>query len=283
MIKFTKMQGLGNDFICMNYEDVYKYNLKIFSKFICDRHFGIGADGLILIGTSKVADCKMRIFNSDGTEAEMCGNGIRCLAKYVYEKNIVKKEKIRIETLAGIKEVKYKLENEKIMALNVNMGTPQLDINKLPIYIPNNYKYKERKCKILIKAQDKEFLGLFLTVGNPHTVIEIKDIKNFEVTKYGKIVENYKYFPQKTNVEFVEIVNENNIKLRVWERGVGETFACGTGAVAAAYAMYIENKIKNNVVVELEGGKLNISIDEKTNEVYMEGPAVNIFNGEIDL
>ena len=225
----------------------------------------------------------MRIFNSDGTEAEMCGNGIRCLAKYVYEKNIVKKEKIRIETLAGIKEVKYKLENEKIMALNVNMGTPQLDINKLPIYIPNNYKYKERKCKILIKAQDKEFLGLFLTVGNPHTVIEIKDIKNFEVTKYGKIVENYKYFPQKTNVEFVEIVNENNIKLRVWERGVGETFACGTGAVAAAYAMYIENKIKNNVVVELEGGKLNISIDEKTNEVYMEGPAVNIFNGEIDL
>lgn len=283
MIKFTKMQGLGNDFICMNYEDVYKYNLKIFSKFICDRHFGIGADGLILIGASKVADCKMRIFNSDGTEAEMCGNGIRCLAKYVYEKNIIKKEKIRIETLAGIKEVKYKLENEKIMALNVNMGTPQLDINKLPIYIPNNYKYKERKCKILIKAQDKEFLGLFLTVGNPHTVIEIKDIKNFEVTKYGKIVENHKYFPKKTNVEFVEIVNENNIKLRVWERGVGETFACGTGAVAAAYAMYIENKIKNNVVVELEGGKLNISIDEKTNEVYMEGPAVNIFNGEIDL
>lgn len=283
MIKFTKMQGLGNDFICMNYEDVYKYNLKIFSKFICDRHFGIGADGLILIGTSKIADCKMRIFNNDGTEAEMCGNGIRCLAKYIYEKNIIKKEKIRIETLAGIKEVEYKLENQKIMALNVNMGIPQLDINKLPIYIPNSYKYKERKCKILIKVQDKEFLGLFLTVGNPHTVIEIKDIKNFEVTKYGKLVENHKYFPKKTNVEFVEIVNENNIKLRVWERGVGETFACGTGAVAAAYAMYIENKIKNNVVVELEGGKLNISIDEKTNEVYMEGPAVNIFNGEIDL
>lgn len=283
MIKFTKMQGLGNDFICMNYEDVYKYNLKIFSKFICDRHFGIGADGLILLGASKIADCKMRIFNSDGTEAEMCGNGIRCLAKYVYEKNIIKKDKIKIETLAGIKEVEYKLENEKIMSLNVNMGIPQLDINKLPIYIPNSYKYKQKKCKIQIKAQDKEFLGLFLSIGNPHTVIEVKDIKNFEVTKYGKIVENYKYFPKKTNVEFVEIINENNIKVRVWERGVGETFACGTGAVAAAYSMYIENKVQNNVTVELEGGKLNISINEKTNEVYMEGPAVNIFNGEIDL
>ncbi len=283
MIKFTKMQGLGNDFVCMKYEDVCQYNLKIFSKFICDRHFGIGADGLILLGTSKIADCKMRIFNNDGTEAEMCGNGIRCLAKYIYEKNIIKKEKITIETLAGIKEVEYKLENQKIMALKVNMGVPELDISKLPIYTPNNYKHKEKKCKIMIKAQDKEFLGLFLSVGNPHTVIEVKELKDFEVTKYGKIVENYKYFPKKTNVEFVEIVNENNIKVRVWERGVGETFACGTGAVASAYSMYIENKVKNKVTVELEGGKLNIEINPETNEVYMEGPAVNIFDGEIDL
>lgn len=283
MIKFTKMQGLGNDFVCMKYEDVCKYNLKIFSKFICDRHFGIGADGLILLETSKIADCKMRIFNNDGTEAEMCGNGIRCLAKYIYEKNIIKKEKITIETLAGIKEVEYKLENQKIMALKVNMGVPELDISKLPIYTPNNYKHKEKKCKIMIKAQDKEFLGLFLSVGNPHTVIEVKELKDFEVTKYGKIVENYKYFPKKTNVEFVEIVNENNIKVRVWERGVGETFACGTGAVASAYSMYIENKVKNKVTVELEGGKLNIEINPETNEVYMEGPAVNIFDGEIDL
>lgn len=283
MIKFTKMQGLGNDFICMNYEDVSRYNMKIFSKFVCDRHFGIGADGLILYGKSNIADCKMRIFNSDGTEAEMCGNGIRCLAKYVYDKNIIKKEKLKIETLAGIKEIKYKLENKKIMAVKVNMGIPQMDTSKLPVYIPNNYKNKRQKCKLSIKAADKELIGIFLKVGNPHTVIEVKDLKNFQVTKYGKIVENYKYFPQKTNVEFVEIVNEKNIRIRVWERGVGETLACGTGAVASCYALYSENKIENNCTVELEGGKLNIDIDKDTGEVYMEGPAVNIFEGDIDL
>lgn len=283
MIKFTKMQGLGNDFVCMKNEDVDKCDLKILSKFICDRHFGIGADGLILLGKSEIADCRMRIFNNDGTEAEMCGNGIRCLAKYIYEKNIIKKEKIKIETKAGIKEIQYKLENEKIMTLKVNMGIPQLDINKLPIDIPNNHKHQEEKCKILIKAQDKELLGHFLSVGNPHTVIQVKDVKNYPVTKYGKIVENHKYFPQKTNVEFVEKVNENYIKVRVWERGVGETFACGTGAVASAYSMYSEDKTKNNVTVELKGGKLNIEIDPETNEVYMEGPAVNVFEGEIDI
>lgn len=283
MIKFTKMQGLGNDFICMNYDDISRYNLKIFSKFVCDRHFGIGADGLILYGKSMTADCKMRIFNNDGTEAEMCGNGIRCLAKYVYDKNIIRKEKIRIETLAGIKTVEYKLENKKIMAVRVNMGIPQMDTSKLPVYIPNTYKHKEKKCKLAINAPDRELIGIFLRVGNPHMVIEVKDLKNFPVTKYGKLVENYRYFPQKTNVEFVEIIDENNIKVRVWERGVGETLACGTGAVASSYALYSEGKIKENCTVELEGGKLNIDIDANTGEAYMEGPAVNIFEGDIDL
>lgn len=283
MAKFTKMQGLGNDFVCMNYEDVEKYNFKILSKFICDRHFGIGADGLILLAKSEIADCQMRIFNSDGTEAEMCGNGIRCLAKYVYDKGILKKDKLTIETLAGIKQIEYKLENDKIMAVRVGMGIPEMDINKLPVNVPNNYKYQEKKCKLLFKVQDKELTGTFLTVGNPHTVIEVKDVKNFKVSKYGKVIENYKYFPQKTNVEFVEVLNDSNIKMRVWERGAEETMACGTGAVASCFAMYSENKVKNNVTVELEGGKLNISIDEKTNEVYMEGPAVNVFEGEIDL
>lgn len=283
MIKFTKMHGLGNDFICINYDDVGKYNLKILSKFICDRHFGIGADGLILLTSSKIADCKMRIFNSDGTEAEMCGNGIRCLAKYIYEKNIIRKEKIKIETLAGIKNVEYHLENGKIMSVSVNMGIPQIELNKLPVYVPRNYKYQENKCKLLIKVPDRELIGFFLSVGNPHTVIEMKDIKNCPIQKYGKIVENYKYFPQKTNVEFVEIIDENNIRVRVWERGVGETLACGTGAVASAFAMYKEKKVKNNINVELEGGILNIDINEKTNEVYMKGNAVNVFEGEIDL
>lgn len=283
MIKFTKMHGLGNDFVCMNYEDVSKYNFKILSKFICDRHFGVGADGLVLLTKSKVADCGMRIFNSDGTEAEMCGNGIRCLAKYVYEKDIIKKEKITIETLAGIKEIEYKLENQKIMALRVKMGIPQMQTSKLPVYVPRNYKHDQDKCKLLLKVQDKELLAIFLSVGNPHAVIEATDIKNYPVEKYGKIVENYKCFPQKTNVEFVEIVDESHMKLRVWERGCGETLACGTGTVASAFAMYKENKIKSTVDVELVGGNLRIIIDPETDEVYMEGPAVVSFEGEIDL
>ena len=283
MIKFTKMQGLGNDFICMNYDDISRYNLKIFSKFVCDRHFGIGADGVILYGKSRIADCKMRIFNNDGTEAEMCGNGIRCLAQYVYDKNIIRKDKLKIETLAGIKEVEYKLENQKIMAVRVNMGIPQMDTSKLPVYVPSTYKYKEKKCKLSINASDRELIGIFLKVGNPHMVIEVKDLRNFPVTKYGKLVENYKYFPQKTNVEFVQIINQDNIRIKVWERGVGETLACGTGAVASVYALYSEEKIKENCTVELEGGKLNINIDTHSGEVFMEGPAINIFEGDIDL
>lgn len=267
----------------MNYEEIKQYNLKIFSKFICDRHFGVGADGVILFSKSRMADFKMRIFNSDGSEAEMCGNGIRCLAKYLYEKKYTDKEKITIETLAGIKQIEYVMENKKVMAIRVNMGKPQMDINKLPVYVPRNYRHTENKCKLLFKVQDKELLGIFLTVGNPHTVIEVNDVKNYQVTKYGKIVENYKYFPQKTNVEFVQIINESNIRVRVWERGVGETLACGTGAVAAAFALYKENKISNNVIVELDGGKLDINIDKKTDEAWLEGPAVNAFEGKIDL
>ena len=282
MLKFTKMQGLGNDFVCVDYEQVNKYSLNIFAKYICDRHFGIGADGVILYSKSKIADCKMRIFNSDGTEAGMCGNGIRCLARLMYEKGFVNKDKMKIETLAGIKEVECNTQNEKVMSVKVNMGKPQMDINKLPIYIPNNYKYKERKCKILIKAQDKEFLGLFLSVGNPHTVIEYKEITDNQVTKYGRIVENYKYFPQKTNVEFVEIIDRRNIIMKVWERGAGRTLACGTGAVASSYAMYKEEKVDNEVNVKLDGGDLKIYISENE-EVYMEGNALKVFEGEIDL
>ncbi len=283
MIKFAKMHGLGNDFVCMNYEKIGRYNLKIFSKFICDRHFGIGADGLILYSKSKIADFKMRIFNNDGTEAEMCGNGIRCLAKFLYEKKLTENEKVSIETLSGIKEVIYELENEKIMLLKVNMGTPQTGVNKLQVYTPRNYNMNQNICKLLFKIQDREVVGTFLSIGNPHTIIEVKDIKNYPVTKYGYIVENYKYFPQKTNVEFVQIINESNIKVRVWERGVGETLACGTGAVASAFAMYKAGKLKNEINVELKGGVLKIIIDEKKDEVWMEGPAVNIFEGEIDL
>lgn len=283
MINFTKMQGLGNDFICTNFDNIKQYNLKIFSKYVCDRHFGIGADGVVLFTKSRIADFKMKIFNSDGTEAEMCGNGIRCLAKYLYEKGFTDKTEIKIETLAGIKNIKYIKENNKIMVIQVNMGKPITDINKLPIYVPRNHKYHESKCKLILKASDKEFEGIFLTVGNPHTVIKVESLKDIQLNKYGKIIENYKYFPQKTNVEFVEKIDEKNIKVKVWERGVGETLACGTGAVASAFAMYQEKEVSSEINVELDGGVMKVNIDEKTGEVYMSGPAVNVYEGTIDL
>lgn len=282
MLKFTKMQGLGNDFVCVDYEEVNRYNLNIFSKYICDRHFGIGADGVILYSKSKIADCKMRIFNGDGTEASMCGNGIRCLAKFMYENGYITKSKMKIETLAGIKDIECITQNEKIMSIRVNMGKPQTDINKLPIYVPRNYKYHQNKCKIMLKLGDREVEGIFLSVGNPHTVIECKGITDMQITKYGKIVENYKYFPQKTNVEFVEILDRKNISMKVWERGAGRTLACGTGAVASAYAMYKEEKVDNEVNVKLDGGDLKICIEENE-DVYMEGIALKVFEGEIDL
>ena len=282
MLKFTKMQGLGNDFVCVDYEQVNKYSLNIFAKYICDRHFGIGADGVILYSKSKIADCKMRIFNSDGTEAGMCGNGIRCLARLMYEEGFVNKDKMKIETLAGIKEVECNTQNEKVMSVKVNMGKPQMDINRLPIYIPRNYKYHPNKCKLMFKVGDREVEGIFLSVGNPHTVIEYKEITDNQVTKYGRIVENYKYFPQKTNVEFVEIIDRRNIIMKVWERGAGRTLACGTGAVASSYAMYKEEKVDNEVNVKLDGGDLKIYISENE-EVYMEGNALKVFEGEIDL
>ena len=282
MASFTKMQAIGNDFICMNYDDIKQYNLKIFSKFVCDRHFGIGADGVILFSSSKVANFKMRIFNCDGSEAEMCGNGIRCLAKFLFENGYTNKNKILIETLAGIKEIEYVIQNKKIMSLKVKIGIPQININRLPVYIPRNYRYKDQKCKLVFKLGEKESVGTFLTVGNPHTVIEISDIKNYQVTKFGKIVENYKYFPQKTNVEFVEIIDNEHIKLRVWERGIGETYGCGTGAVAAFYALFIENKVKEKIDVEFEGGNLKVYVNKK-GEVYIEGNAQNVFEGKIDL
>lgn len=175
------------------------------------------------------------------------------------------------------------MENRKVMAIKVNIGLPQMNINRLPVYVPRNHRYSGEKCKLIFNISNKELLGTFLSVGNPHTVIQVNDVKDFLVTKYGRIVENYKYFPQRTNVEFVQIIDEQNIKVRVWERGVGETLGCGTGAVAASYVLYKENKLKNRVNVELEGGKLVTEIDEQKNTVFLEGSAVTVYEGEIEI
>ena len=267
MFSFCKMQGTGNDFViidCMKNE--FEYSLPVLAKYLCDRHYGVGGDGIILIYKSEIADFKMRIFNQDGTEAEMCGNGIRCFAKYVFEKKITDKTDFSIETLAGIKKVKLKLENEKVISVRVNMGEPEF----------NNLKY-------IIEIEQKQYEVYPVSMGNPHAVCFVKNVSEFPVEKIGPILENYKYFPKKTNVEFVEIVNNKNIKVRVWERGVGETNSCGTGACASSMIAISEKFTSNELTVELNGGKLNVFYNKEDDTIELAGPAETVFEGQIEM
>ena len=271
IIEFTKMHGLGNDYI---YIDKTKFSNNILrerdlpkvARYLSNRHFGIGGDGIILVEKSNIADFKMRIFNSDGSEAEMCGNGIRCFGKYVYEKGLIEKENINIETLAGIKKVKLIKNNDnKIEKIEVNMGIPR-------IYM-----------KIDLKILDKNLKIIPISMGNPHAVIFVDNIEKIDIDKYGPAIENNKYFPRKTNVEFVEILDRNLVKMRVWERGAKETYACGTGACAAVVAGNVNNLNKKQVKVLLKGGELEINWNEETKEIYMTGIATKVFEGKIRL
>lgn len=277
-MKFTKMQGLGNDYVYINCFEEKVENPNDLAKKISDRHFGIGSDGLILILPSDVADCKMRMFNWDGSESEMCGNGIRCVGKFVYDKGIVDKKTILVETLAGIKTIKIKTdENNKASLLTVNMGKPIFKPSLIPV-ISEEDVVKNLK----IKALDREFLFTCVSMGNPHAVTFVDNISEFDVEKYGKILEIDEHFPKRANIEFVEIIDEKNLKMRVWERGSGETFACGTGTCASVIASYLNGKcLRENVKVELLGGNLYISWDKQDDNVYMTGPAEFVFEGEL--
>lgn len=276
MIKFTKMHGLGNDYV---YIDVTKENLENpseLSKYISDRHFGVGSDGLILICPSDKADFRMRMFNSDGSEAEMCGNGIRCVGKFVYDKKLTDKTLVTIETKAGIKTLKLNVKDEKVDTVRVDMGTPILESEKIPVITDEKIAQNLR-----LNALDKSFDFTCVSMGNPHAVTVVDNLSDFDVKKYGSILEVNEAFPNKTNVEFVEIKDPENIKMRVWERGTGETLACGTGACASVVACNLNGLTKRSVNVELLGGNLNIELGED-NHVYMTGPAVTVFEGELN-
>ena len=276
MIKFTKMEGLGNDYVYIDAINQKIENMSYLAKFVSDRHFGIGSDGLILICKSDIADFKMRMFNSDGSEAEMCGNGIRCVGKFVYDKGLTNKTTLTIETLAGIKTLKLNTKEGKVETVKVDMGEPILDPEKIPVIS------KENPVKnLLLKAEDKEFKFTCVSMGNPHAITEVKNTEKFDVEKYGKILEIDKVFPNKTNVEFIQILDKEHIKMRVWERGAGETLACGTGACATAVACYLNGKTNRKVEVELLGGNLYIEWNEKDNHIYMTGPAVTVFEGSM--
>ena len=280
MLLFSKMQGTGNDFVVINcLNQFFNYNLSILSKFLCNRNFGIGADGVIYIFQSNIADYKMRIFNSDGTEAEMCGNGIRCVGKYLYEKDICTKQEIKIETLSGIKEIKLNVNNKTVIGIQVEMGSPIFEPEKIPVFLPKNIEKRE-PCEVSIKSEEREYNFNLVSIGNPHAVCIVDDISKINICKIGPIIESYKFFPKKTNVEFVQIIDKNNIKVKVWERGVGQTISCGTGACAAAICAYKLKLTDKNVVVSLDGGKLHIDCYDS---IYMKGPADFVFEGRIDL
>ena len=284
MIKFTKMEGLGNDYIYIDCTKKDLKNAEKLAKIMSDRHFGIGSDGIILIKSSDIADFRMQMFNSDGTEAEMCGNGIRCVGKYVYDKGLTDKTTLKIETLAGIKTLKLNIEKEKVKTVKVDMGEPILDYNLIPAKNVDIYKSKNEtrfyKVNIDLEEEVKEFTCI--SMGNPHAIAFVNNVNKTKVEKLGPEVEKNNHFPNKTNVEFIELVNKNNIKMRVWERGAGETLACGTGACASVVASVLNGYTQRNVTVELLGGKLNIEWNKDDNHVYMVGAATEVFEGEFD-
>ena len=284
MIRFTKMEGLGNDYV---YIDCTKQDIKNSSelaKVISDRHFGVGSDGLILIKQSKIADFRMQMFNSDGSEAEMCGNGIRCVGKFVYDKGLTDKTTLKIETLAGIKILDLNVEDGKVKTVRVDMGEPILDYKLIPARDGKIYKSKDGikfyKVNINIDNELKELTCV--SMGNPHGVDFMNNMEKLKIEKYGPIIEVDNHFPNKVNAEFIEIVDKNNINMRVWERGAGETLACGTGACASVVASVLNGYTERKVTVKLLGGNLDVEWNKEDNHVYMTGPAKIVFEGEYD-
>jgi diaminopimelate epimerase len=280
-IKFSKLNGQGNDFIIM---DATVNNIKFSRDQIvemCNRNFGIGADGLILIKLSEVSDLKMEYYNRDGSAAEMCGNGIRCMARFAYENNLINKnnKNISIETLAGIKKISLDIENNKVRNIKVGMGNPEFRPENIPVNVDSNNEVFNYKINI----DSKSFYINCVSMGNPHCVIFLEDFENldaFPVNKWGPHLENHDIFPDKTNVEFIQIKNDRELNMRVWERGVGETLACGTGACAAVVCAIKLKKVKGNkVIVNVPGGKLNIIWDLSNSMVYLEGNVEYNFDG----
>lgn len=272
---FAKMHGLGNDFIIIDNRNNSITNPNELAVKICDRHFGIGADGILLVEESSSVDIKMNIINSDGSIAEMCGNGIRCFSKYAYEKGIINKETINIETLAGIMKAELKVENSKVISVRVNMGSPILDKKSIP------YDGEENNLNYNIEVKGKRYNASTLLLGVPHTVVYVDRIDKDEVIEIGSKIENLNFFPNKTNVNFVNIISKEKIEVRTWERGAGYTLACGTGTCASAVASILLEKTNNMVEAVLFGGRLYIEYVD--GEVFMTGPAELVFEGEIYL
>lgn len=271
---FTKMHGLGNDYVCINCFRERVEDPPGFARALCDRHYGIGADGLILICPSKVSDFKMEIYNSDGSVAGMCGNGIRCLGKYVYDYGLTGKETFSIETKSGIRNMHLHIQDGKACGAMVDMGVPRLNAHSIPIL-----SEKDLVINDPIEVQKKNYRMTGISMGNPHAVIFSEEINGISLEETGRELEFHPRFPERANIEFCHVTARDRMEIRVWERGVGETLACGTGACAAVVASVLNDLTDEEVIVKLLGGELSVRWDRKVNHVFLEGPAVKVFDG----
>lgn len=277
-MKFTKMEGLGNDYVYVNcFEETVEDPKSVAIK-VSDRHFGIGSDGLILIKPSKVADFCMDMYNADGSQSEMCGNGIRCVAKYVYDYGLTDKTQISIETLAGIKYLDLKIEDGKAVLITVNMGSPEMVPDKIPVRSDKNILVDEP-----IMVDGKEYKMTCVSMGNPHCVVFVEDTEHFPLEAVGPLFEHHEVFPNRVNAEFIQVLDKKTVNMRVWERGSGETLACGTGACASTVACILNRLTEDEITLHLLGGDLHVKWDREENLVYMTGPAKVVFDGEIEL
>lgn len=275
-MKFTKMQGIGNDYVYVNCLQETIENPSELAKKISDRHYGVGSDGLIMINPSDKADFEMEMYNADGSRGEMCGNGIRCVAKYVYDYGLTDKTSISVETLAGIKYLDLIVEDGKVVLVKVDMGKPMLRPEEVPVV-----SEKEEVIDEPITVDGQEYRMTCVSMGNPHAVVFIdQDVKEFPLETVGVKFENHERFPKRVNTEFVNVLDRHTAQMRVWERGSGETLACGTGACAVAVACALNGLTEDEVTVKLLGGDLQIKWDREKNTVYMTGPAEVVFDGE---
>ncbi len=278
-MRFTKLHGLGNDYVYLNgfEDDLSSYDLPELARILSDRHFGIGSNGIILILPSEQADFLMRIFNSDGSEAEMCGNGLRGFAKYVYEHGLTDKLKLEVETGAGILPLAMEATQGEVVAVSLNLGQPRLQRQQIPM---TGEPAEERVIEEPLEVDDTTVQITCVSMGNPHCVIFVDDVDSFPVTELGPKIENHQLFPERTNVEFITVLDRQHLQMRVWERGAGETLACGTGAAAATVAGVLTDRSDRRVEIHLRGGQLQVEWAEDEH-VFLTGPATEVFSGEV--
>ena len=279
-MKFTKMQGAGNDYVYINgfSEKMSQEDKPDWVRKISDRHFGIGSDGAIFINPSDVADFEMEMYNADGTRSEMCGNGMRCVGKFVYDKGLIDKTQFTVVSAGKIKYLDLTVENGKATQIKVNMGEPILEAAQVPVVSENEQVIDE---PIYISETGETYHMTCVSMGNPHAVVFMEDVEQLAIEKIGPYFENHKRFPNRTNTEFVKVLDRNNVQMRVWERGTGETLACGTGCCATAVACILNGYTDDEVTVHVLGGKIKIFWNREENVVYMTGPAETVFEGEI--